>query len=390
MQQRMRRVSEYQYYEFRAIDRPLDKSDINALGGVSSRAEITPTGFAIEYNWSDLRADPAKLMEQWFDLHLYVASWGTRRLMIRLPKRFIDCFQLEGFDHECEYLEVIDAGKNLILDIFDRDEDSQFDEVADTTAWLGRLAPLREDLISGDRRLLYLIWLTKVDRNILDDKEPEPLAGIGPLSDGLKAFADFFDIGNDLVQAAAEVSPSIVDSHPHSESVRSAIEAIPHGKKTEILHRIVHGDDPHVLAKLRRQLRETLTPVDETGRSEFRTAADLRSRANELSSIRKAFEQERLEAERARRRREEAEARKDRIKVLRARGDAVWDDVELEVERRNPGSYERAIDLLADLQWLAEEDGMVQQFKIRLSKIRARHSRKRDFIARSARLNRSE
>ncbi len=34
-------MSEYQYYEFRAIDRPLSKRELTELGGLSSRAQIT-------------------------------------------------------------------------------------------------------------------------------------------------------------------------------------------------------------------------------------------------------------------------------------------------------------------------------------------------------------
>jgi hypothetical protein len=56
-------------------------------------------------------------MRQWFDLHLYLANWGTRRLMMRLPKRLVrrqifDC--VLKLDAGVE-LEV--AGDSLILDI---------------------------------------------------------------------------------------------------------------------------------------------------------------------------------------------------------------------------------------------------------------------------------
>ena len=34
-------MSEYQYYEFRAVDRPLTKQEMGALRAISSRAEIT-------------------------------------------------------------------------------------------------------------------------------------------------------------------------------------------------------------------------------------------------------------------------------------------------------------------------------------------------------------
>jgi len=70
-------MSEYQYYEFRAIDRPLDAGAQQALRAISSRAQITATSFTNEYNFGDLKGDPRSFMEHWFDLHVYVASWGT-------------------------------------------------------------------------------------------------------------------------------------------------------------------------------------------------------------------------------------------------------------------------------------------------------------------------
>jgi len=56
-------------------------------------------------------------MAQWFDLHLYLANWGSRRLMIRLPRRLIEQSLLDGLlpDHDC--VEAKMAGDNLILDI---------------------------------------------------------------------------------------------------------------------------------------------------------------------------------------------------------------------------------------------------------------------------------
>jgi hypothetical protein len=83
-------LSEYQYYEFRALDRPLDEGDRRALRALSSRAGITATSFTNVYEWGDFKGDPAKLMERWFDLHVHVANWGSRRLMIRLPRRLAD------------------------------------------------------------------------------------------------------------------------------------------------------------------------------------------------------------------------------------------------------------------------------------------------------------
>ena len=52
-------MSEYQYYEFAAIDQPLTRTDMAALRAVSTRAVITPSGFANHYEWGDLKADPS-------------------------------------------------------------------------------------------------------------------------------------------------------------------------------------------------------------------------------------------------------------------------------------------------------------------------------------------
>ncbi len=75
-------MSEYQYYEFQAIDRPLEKSDLKALRALSTRARITATSFTNSYEWGDFKGDPRSLMERWFDLHLYWANWGGYR---RIP-----------------------------------------------------------------------------------------------------------------------------------------------------------------------------------------------------------------------------------------------------------------------------------------------------------------
>jgi hypothetical protein len=42
-------VSEYQYYEFVAVDRPLGAREFDAVRGLSTRAHITPTSFVNTY-----------------------------------------------------------------------------------------------------------------------------------------------------------------------------------------------------------------------------------------------------------------------------------------------------------------------------------------------------
>src|SRR5439155_26435827 len=83
-------VSEYQYYDFRAIDRPLTKKEMAALRSISTRAAITATSFTNHYEWGDLKANPSNLLEKYFDTFVYVANWGTHEFYIRLPQESAD------------------------------------------------------------------------------------------------------------------------------------------------------------------------------------------------------------------------------------------------------------------------------------------------------------
>jgi len=83
-------VSEYQYYEFAAVDRPLGARDLDVLRGLSTRAHITPTSFVNTYQWGSFKGDPRRLVERYFDAFLYLANWGTHELILRLPARLVD------------------------------------------------------------------------------------------------------------------------------------------------------------------------------------------------------------------------------------------------------------------------------------------------------------
>ena len=81
------------------------------------------------------------------------------------------------------------------------------------------LAPLRAEVLAGDLRLFYLLWLTAVHAEIFEVDRPEPMAGIGPMSESLEAFEEIFGIDRDLVQAAAERSTVAMASAMSAEAV---------------------------------------------------------------------------------------------------------------------------------------------------------------------------
>jgi hypothetical protein len=369
-------MSEYQYYEFEAIDRPLSEADRRALRAFSTRARITTTSFTNTYDFGDFGGDPAKLMERWFDLHLYLANGGSRQLMIRLPTRLVDRHRIEDFlgDVECTKLRV--AGENLILNIVRDELDTDWD---DGTRWLAVLAPLRADLLAGDLRALYLLWLTEVEAGVLDADEPEPMPGIGPMTAALEAFAEFFCIDPDLVQAAAERSSANTVS---TDAGRRVIAAMPDGEKTKLLARLFEGD-PHVAAELRADVRKRLEPKPEAP-SGVRTVGDLVARAEAIGLAREKAKAAKTAAEQIRAAQEAEKVRRTRIDAIARRGESVWREVECEIERRDAKGYDKAAGLLGDLQALANERGTIADFDKRLRAIQERHSSKRRFVERLA------
>ena len=372
-------MSEYQYYEFQAIDRPLDRVAQDALRSISSRARISATSFVNHYEWGDLNGDPREFMERWFDLHLYLANWGARRLMIRVPKRFLNLADIDPFLREIDWVEVWASGDNLIVDI-QRDEEGGHDDWGDGSGRLAALAPLRTDVLSGDLRLFYLLWLTAVQDESVPEGEVEPLPGIAPLTGALEGLAEFFGVDPDLIEAAAELG---TDAAAISrDDLRQALAAIPEREKIELLLRSVDGDT-HVGAELRRRFRRK-SPSS----ARHRTAGTLRVRAQAIREARDRAEAERREAERRRQAAEAKKARRVRLGVLKQRGISVWREIEQEIERRNPAGYDQAVNLLCDLQALAVEEGNQDDFSQRLVSIRARHEKKGKFIERLRKLGR--
>ena len=149
-------MSEYQYYEFLAVDRPLTTQEMAALRERSSRAHITPVSFANSYNWGDLKGDPRDWMKRYFDLHVYLAYWRTAIFMLRLPRQVFDSTVFHAFTADGVFeVEATPSHRVLVWTLEDA-EDSDCFVHEGGEGWMSRLAPLREELLRGDLRGLYV------------------------------------------------------------------------------------------------------------------------------------------------------------------------------------------------------------------------------------------
>ena len=189
-------MSEYQYYEFAAIDRPLTPTEIAEIRAVSTRAVITPSGFVNHYEWGDLKADPADWIRRYFDAFIYTANWCSCRLALRVPLATFRKAELKPF--ATKYVLTVDANDEHWIFDWALDESEDYDRFAadDGSGWMPRLMPMRDELLHGDLRPLYLGWLAGASGGELreDAQEPEVPPGLSELSPPQQALVEFLEI----------------------------------------------------------------------------------------------------------------------------------------------------------------------------------------------------
>jgi hypothetical protein len=369
-------MSEYQYYEFQAVDRPLTREEMAELRSFSTRATITPTSFQNEYNWGSFKGDTDDWMERYFDAFLYYANWGTKTLMLRLPKRALGNVPLELYSgyEEFSYREV---GPYVILTANLEDDPDDFymeDEPA-----LASLIGMRHELASGDYRPLYLGWLLGATWASPDDDEPElepepPVPpGLDDLSGPQSAFVEFFGVDEDLLAVAAAASPKFEAVDLSADSLRRWIAQQPGELKEEWLMEFISSNDRSLATELRALAMgcgQAASPPA-TGR----TASQLAALASERREERLRRDKEREAEEAARKEREAAAAREEYLDGIAGREATLWNRVNALIAERKPKTYDEAVGLIADLRDLAERasDG---DFWDRLSSLRVDHAGK--------------
>lgn len=376
-------MSEYQYYEFVAIERPLTRQEMAELRSRSSRAAITPTSFVNEYNWGDLKGNPTDWMRRYFDAFVYVANWRSCRLGLRVPHTVFRKAELMQFVKEVDVLTIEDAGSHWIIDwSLNEGDDGRF-ETEDGSGWMGRLVPLRDELLRGDMRPLYLGWLAGVTSGEADDEalEPEVPPGMSQLSASQQALAEFLEIDPDLLAAAAAGSPMIAESNTDANA--------------DIDAWLAQQSDDDMRAVLKLLLQSQSQQAERQIKSRFfswqkahaqgAAAKCTQRRVSELWEIAAEAEKHRLQCEAQERTRQEARERKKReayLATLTADFDRCWNAIQQQAERGTASAYDEAKRALVDL---ADAYALVSQqdaFNLALRRFMAQHAKRSALVRR--------
>src|SRR5690606_11076987 len=154
---------------------------------------------------------------QHFDAFVYVTNWGTKQLAFRLPHNALDPDELKAY-LAFDEVSLESSAEHTILNIYFSLEDGT-GEWIEGEGLIDSLVPLRDDLLRGDLRALYLVWLQaaiEYEASLYDEREIEgeeefddllepPLPpGLQQLIRPVRALIEFLEIDPDLVTAAAQ------------------------------------------------------------------------------------------------------------------------------------------------------------------------------------------
>src|SRR5437764_1494946 len=352
-------MSEYQRYEFMTIDRPLTRAQLDAVNDLSSHIEASSTHALIEYHWGDFKHDPINVLHEFFDGFLYWANWGAPELALRFPHGILPVDLIDGYDLD-DFVTFTQYPDYDILDI-------HFGEMEAPDEWmeyeLGSLIAIRDELMEGDLRALYIAWLAGqhmmegYDEEEDDDEEDDEISvppvppAFGTLTAAQQALAELLQLPQELLVAAARHSNTAVSST--EDDVAAWVRLLPPERHYDYLVRLARNEPglSRLLVKELRELGQDKTrATPPTG--EHVTYAKLLA---ESKAIKAQLEREKREQERL--------ARERHLQDIHNYQDTYWHQVEQVAARGSGSGYDEALNILLDLRAAADHFKETQKFQ---------------------------
>jgi hypothetical protein len=251
----------------------------------------------------------------------------------------------------------------------------------DGRGWMARLAPVRDELLRGDLRSLYIGWLPAVTGEMMDDDEMEPLcvSGLGNLTASQQALAEFLEVDPDLLAGAGMCSPATPEAENSPQEMDKWIDALPREEVNSILKQLLEGKGQQAERSIRNRFASWRRGL-QTGDTDAprRTVGELRQNAEKARLIR----MEKQKRDRKQREIKRREKRKAYLKNLSSDFPKAWASVKEPVERGSGRGYDEACRILVDIAEAYDLFATKKKFQNELKKFMAGHLRRKALIQR--------
>jgi hypothetical protein len=329
-------------------------------------------------------------METYFDAHVYVGNFGTLVYMLRLPQTAVPGDGLAAHAAE-DTLGRWKTGEHVIIE-WRLDEERSGDWM-EGEGWIYSLLPIREELLRGDYRSLYIGWLTSVqagaweyedeegeweegdfeeeeaDDTASDDAlEPSVPPGLLSLPPAQAALAEFLQIDSDVIDAAASASPDLPDGAAALEGVDRWVAGLPNEEVRSAVVRVVSGEALAVQTELQSRFYRATTAATKESPDGGR-----RRTARELLEMAERTERERKQREAAERERQ----RREHLAALAEGFPSLWEQVDHAAQKQTASGYDQATKLLADMRAAYDQAGREPEFEEGFARFHERYGGRR-------------
>ena len=375
-------MSEYQYYEFAAIDGPISDEGLRYARGCSSRANVSRVRWQNTYSFGDFHGSVDTLLK-YYDAHFYIANWGTVRLGLAFPKGTIarEAIQpyLRGGEQYEDTLTVKEIGNRCI--VWWEHNEEEGGSWTEGEGLIDTLIGVREELLRGDYRALFLGWLADFDPEEWQDPGdgavlvPPVPAGLDRLSPALVALTKHFPVDRDALAVAAGRSQALASDRIPLAAV---LEGLSVPEMRALLARVAEGGGVGVMTELNRL---TYPRVD-TPAGQAMRCIDFAAQAIAARDVRRKKDAEAAAAARQRKQRQ----REQHLASVMQRAETIWSGLDPLMDQKIASAYDQVAAQLEELRDASAQAGDTGGFQEKVAGFRRRYSNRPAMLRRIEKL----
>jgi len=356
-------MSEYQYYEFVALDGPVSDEGMQYARGCSTRAEVSRYRWRNEYNWGNFHGDPIKLL-QYYDAHVYLTNWATFVFAIGVPSDGIDTGKIGPYLWDMQWASGLRLTRNANRTVisWERVDEGGWCDCWDEESPLDALAGIREEILRGDMRALFIGWLAGLDSDEPPEAIPPIVPGMADLTTPQQELVERLQVDRDCLAAAAALSP---DMQSMTECADELIHELPPEEARHYLRRVAHGEGTQVMNELKRRAA--------VGCESTAARCGVETFFSKLSDLRETRLRRESEEREARQRAEEA-ARKRHLTAVMEHADRTWSELDSLMKTKKSAAYDDIAAILKELAAAYVHEARESEFRTKISTFQSKWS----------------